>query len=65
MKKKKIPQKVYLLTFFSMQLFSADALIFSIFFALENIKKTPSNVAYNRPSNFFQVLARLPKPTQN
>ena len=38
-----------------MQLFSADAMIFSKknFFALENIKKTPLKVAHNRPQAFF------------
>ena len=39
---------------FFMELFSADALIFSIsFFPLENIKKIPSNVSHNRPQAFF------------
>ena len=41
-----------------MQLFSVDATIFSkkkinLFFAHENIKKTPSKVAHNRPQTFF------------
>ena len=36
-----------------MQLFSADAILFSIFFALEKHKKTPSKVAHNRPQTFF------------
>ena len=47
--KKKIQKK----TLFSMQLFSADAMIFSIFFALENIKNPPSKDAHNRPNNFY------------
>ena len=34
-----------------MQLFSADATMFC--FAHENIKKTPSKVAHNRPQTFF------------
>ena len=49
-KKKNMEKKNYL---FSMQLFSADAAIFSIFFSHENIKKTPSKVAHNRPQTFF------------
>ena len=38
-----------------MHLFSADAKVFSkkIFFAPENMKKTPSKVANNRPTHFF------------
>ena len=51
-----------------MQLFSADAIVFSneiqIFFDPENMKKTPSKVAHNRPPIFFYVLARLPKTAQ-
>ena len=40
-----------------MQLFSADAIVFSklflIFFDLENMKKPPSKVAHNQPPTFF------------
>ena len=41
-----------------MQLFSADAIMFSKKFqkrkvALENMKKQPSKVAHNRPQTFF------------
>ena len=40
-----------------MQLFSADATIFTkkiyLFFAHENIKKRASKVAHNRPQTFF------------
>ena len=40
-----------------MQLFSVDATvffkIFYHFFAPENMKKTPSKVAHNRPPTFF------------
>ena len=37
-----------------MQLFSADATIFSnLFFAHENIKKRALKVAHNRPQTFF------------
>ena len=44
-----------------MQLFSADATMFfkenlrNIFFAPENMKKTPSKVAHNRPRPFFFI----------
>ena len=42
-----------------MQLFSADAIVFSknlknIFFDPENMKKPPSKVAHNQPQTFFQ-----------
>ena len=49
-----------------MQLFSADAIVFSkkkIF--PENMKKLASTVAHNRPPNFFYALARLPKRPRN
>ena len=52
-----------------MQLFSADAGVFkkkiNIFFAPENMKKPPSKVAHNRPTNFFfSVLPTGPKSAQ-
>ena len=31
----------------------------------ENMKKTPSKIAHNRPPTFFYVLARLPKWPRN
>ena len=65
-KKKILPKKKkFFFYLFSMQLFSADATMFSKNFH-ENKKKTPSKVAHNRrPQPFFQVLAQLPKPAQN
>ena len=36
-----------------MQLFSADAILFSIFFALENIKKRPQKLLIIGPKLFF------------
>ena len=51
-----------------MQLFSADATILfkniKLFFAPENMKKTLSKVAHNRPKLFFSVLPTGPKPAQ-
>ena len=50
-----------------MQLFSADATMFSKkfnFFAPENMKKTPSKVAHNRFPVFFSVLPTDPNPAQ-
>jgi hypothetical protein len=47
-----------------MQLFSADAIVFSKKkkkYDPENVKNPPSKVAHNRPPTFFYVLARLPK----
>ena len=48
-----------------MQLFSADTIVFSkkklgSHYDPENMKKTPSKVAHNRPQLFY-ALARLPK----
>ena len=47
-----------------MQLFSADTRVFlkfiKIFFAPENIKKTPSKVAHNRPPISFFSIANRP-----
>ena len=52
-----------------MQLFSADAIVFSKKFEKkfdpENMKKLPSKVAHNRPPTFFYVLAQLPKRPKN
>ena len=52
-----------------MQLFSADAIMFSKNlkkkFDPENMKKKTSKVAHNRLSTFFYVLARLPKRPRN
>ena len=51
-----------------MQLFSADAIVFSkkkIFFDPENIKKLPSKVAHVRPPTFFYILDQLPKRPKN
>ena len=64
MKKKSPPPLKKKFAFFSMQLFSADAMIFSFFFffALKNIKKTPSKVSHNRPHAFFTA---RPKPAEN
>ena len=47
-----------------MELFSADTTTFSKdFFAPENMKKTYSKVAHNRPKLFFSI-ANLPKDIQ-
>ena len=50
-----------------MQIFSVDATMdffmkFQLFFAHENMKKTPSKVAHNLPK--FSVLPTGPKPAQ-
>ena len=51
------------------QLFSADATmslkISKKFFAPENMKKTPSKVAHNRPRLFFFSIANRPKSRPN
>ena len=49
-----------------MQLSSADATVFLkiFFFAHENMKKSPANVAHNWPPNFFSVLPTGPKSAQ-
>ena len=46
-----------------MQLFSADAIVFSIniFFDPEKVKKRASKVAHNRPRPFYFTV--LPRPT--
>ena len=44
-----------------MQLFSADGTIFLIFFAHENMKKTPSKVAHNRPQMVQKQKSRTTK----
>ena len=44
-----------------MQLFSADAMVFS----KKQHEKLPSKVAHNRPPTFFSVLAWLPKRPKN
>ena len=64
LKKKILPKKNIFFYLFSMQLFSADATMFSIFFALEN-KKRPQKLLIIGPKLFFHVLAQLPKPAQN
>ena len=51
---KKNPQKKKKNYPFSMQLFSADATMFSKKnFALKKLKKPPSKVAHNQPKTFF------------
>ena len=61
-------RKIYsFLTFILCNLYSANAKIFSkekCFFAPENIKKTLTKVAHNRPKFFFSVLLTHPKPAQ-
>ena len=50
-----------------MHFFSADARVFSKKknnFAPENMKKTPSKVAHNRPTHFFFSIATGPKSAQ-
>ena len=44
-----------------MQLFSADATIYTYIFTPEKMKKPPSKAAHNWPRPFFSVLVRLPK----
>ena len=64
-KKKNLPhQKIFFFKLFSLQLFSADAMIFSkkfkFFFDPEKVKKRASKVAHNRPRPFhFTVQPRL------
>ena len=53
-----------------MQLFSADATLFSkknlnLFFAHENIKNGPQKLLIIGPKLFFHSTARLPKPAEN
>ena len=52
-----------------MQLFSADSIVFSkkfkFLFDPKNMKKLPTNIAHNRPQNFFYVLAWLAKWPRN
>ena len=48
-----------------MQLFSADGTIFLIFFAHENMKKTPSKVAHNRPEIIFFSTGPAAQMAQN
>ena len=48
---------------FNMQLFSADAIVFSKKkkkIVPENMKKTPSKVAHNRPPTFFMYWPSCP-----
>merc|ERR1712008_578653 len=56
-KKNSSPQKIIFFYLFSMQLFSADATMFSkfffFFFSPKKLKKPPSKVAHNRPKPFF------------
>ena len=51
-----------------MQLFSADAIVFSkklkIKFGIKNMKKLPSKIAHNQPK-FFSSTAKLPKTSTN
>ena len=68
--KKKNPKRKFFLTFFSMQLYSADAMIFLkeflFCFALENVKKNAlKSCSLSAPSFFFTSTAQLPKPAQN
>jgi hypothetical protein len=57
-KKNSSPKKKKMFYLFSMQLFSADATMFSkifffFFFAHKKLKKPPSKVAHNRPKHFI------------
>ena len=56
LKKKILPKKKNIFFYlFSMQLFSADATMFSIFFFdHKKLKKPPSKVAHNRPKPFLR-----------
>ena len=49
------PLIFYFFNLFSMQFFSADATMFSIFFFFDHkkLKKSPQKVAHNRPRPFF------------
>jgi hypothetical protein len=61
MKENIFPKKKKYFYLFSMQLFSEDATMFSIFFffAHKKLKKPPLKVAYNRPKLFFYSPAQL------
>ena len=66
LKKKNLPQtKKIFFCLFSMQLFSADAIVFSkkinFFFDPEKVKKRASKDAYNRPGPFYFTVQ--PRPT--
>ena len=61
-------KKIYNFNKSIMQLFSADASVFKkkkLFFDPENMKKTPSKVAHNRPPNFFFSTANRHKTSPN
>ena len=66
-KNKKFPPQFFFLYLFSMQLSSADATMFSIFFfAHKKLKKSPQKVAYLVHLGVFKSLQpQLPKPAQN
>ena len=65
--KKKNPKKIYFFTFFSMQLFSADAMVFSKFFFNffdpKKVKNRASKVAHNQPRLFCFTVQPRPQPT--
>jgi hypothetical protein len=67
LKKKFLPKKEnFFFYLFSMQLFSADAMVFSkknlkIFFDPEKVKKLASKVAHNQPRPFYFTVQ--PRPT--
>ena len=65
MKKENFPKKTKKKYLFSMQLFRADATMFSIFnfFSHKKMKKPPSKVAHNRPKPFFKTVQPRPQPT--
>ena len=48
----------------SMPLFSADTKMFQKKISHENMKKTASKVAHNRPKFFFSVMPTGPNPAQ-
>ena len=57
LKKKNLHKKIFFFYLFSMQLFSADATMFSNFFFFfdhKKLKKPPSKVAHNRPKPFLR-----------
>ena len=63
MKKKFPPKKIFFLTFFLCN-FSVRTLLYFqyfCFFPLENIKKSPSIVAHNRPQTFFFMYQTSPE----
>ena len=62
-KKKRIPPQKIFFYLFSMQLFSADAMVFSNFFDPEKVKKRASKVAHNRPRPFYFTVQPKPQPT--